>query len=838
MTECAVLDMASEYLKDIYNINSLESIVNAQYGRCDIQGVLKAINIELGKLKIDQTRLFMAMKTIAEENRNRDRYEFENEPTHFDGETFDDGALLISRRFDAAISNMNSAEYEKSRVEFGYLLHTVQDFYSHSNWIEIGYGEPNKGIGKYEVLGKYASKEMRTCVECVGNSCRSNIVPSILQNNVLTSGYFRLRVVGAFLDTKPKPKPVGKCSHGGVLDATISTDATGGGINKDTLTSVHGHLHQEAASVAYDATKQILHEFWKRVGNEPFGQFLGLSESLRNISSSSLIIVMDTTGSMGSYIAMAKQIAITIVDSHQTLEYKPSNYILSPFNDPEWGPLTTSLTPQEFTNEISKLSANGGDDTPELYYHGILDALQVCEIGSSLYAFTDAPAKDAYLKSQAVQLAKEKRVTITLFYAGSSRKRQTGNVQTKVTDVIEDLTIVDGNDLSSITGGIIMGINSQSLSVTEDYIINRLDMHKLKPIIFARGNQLNLTFYVDSSMKTLRIEVTSSYALTTTGLRLTKSSGQILMPIPSSQTQFAFIYTVPLEQSDVGEWNIFSPITVAHNIELNAISNISCSSTLQKQLVDSSSDLNFVTLTSRPIQGEKDLFVLTICDNLPLDLITGEVYLMDTKDGSSISEILTPIRVSPNGFLSRINVPNDDFRLKTVVHLKDGSLIQRQEKRIISPTSIALSIDNQPYYVLLNEAVSMNYTLYNYGQNPLRVTLRVNDALGLLSSSGILKAYDIVGNSNVSDTIEMNTRQIVDVSSNTTMITDSVLFSIAALNFEYEDKVSVYIQPIDVPLTEQTEYQKPPRNSANKGSTSLLMQFILMLSVGFYRVYV
>ncbi|CAF1439252.1 unnamed protein product [Rotaria magnacalcarata] len=836
MTECAVLDMASEYLKTIYKINSLESIVNAQYGRCNVKGILEVINIELGKLKIDQTRLFMAMQTIADENRKRDAVEFENAPTHFDGETFDDGALLISRRFDAAISNANSAEYEKSRVEFGSLLHTVQDFYSHSNWIEIGYGEPNNGIGKYEVLGKYASKEMRTCVDCVGTSCRSNIVRSILQGNVLTSGYFSLNPVGSILGTKPKP--FGKCSHGGLLDVTTFTDAKGGGINKDTLTSVHGHLHQEAASVAYDATKQILHEFWKRVGDEPFGQFLGLSESLRNISSSSLIIVMDTTGSMASYIAMAKQIAISIVDSHQTLEYKPSNYILSPFNDPTWGPLTTSLTPQQFTNEISKLTATGGGDGPELYYHGILDALQVCEIGSSLYAFTDAPAKDAYLKSQVVQLAKDKRVTITLFYARSSQKRQTGNIETKVTDVIEDLTIIDGNDLSSITGGIIMGVNAQSLSVTQDYIINRLDIHKLKSIVFARGDRLNLTFYVDSSMKTLRIEVTSSYALTTAGLRLTKSSGEILTPIPSSQTPYVFIYTVPLEQSDVGEWNIFSPITVVHNIQLNAISNISCSATLQKQLVDSSSDLNFVALTGRPIQDEKDLFVLTICDNLPSDLITGEVHLMDTKSGSSISEILTPIRVSPNGFLSRISVPRDDFRLKTVVHLKDGSLIQRQEKRIISPTSIALSIDNQPYYVLLNETVSMNYTLYNYGQNPLRVTLRVNDALGLLSSSGILKVYDIVGNSNVSDTIEMNTRQIVDISSNTTMITDSVLFSIAGLNFEYEDKVSVYIQPIDVPLTEQTEYQKPSRNSAKKGSTSLLVQFILMLFVGLYQIYV
>ncbi|CAF3109093.1 unnamed protein product [Rotaria sp. Silwood2] len=789
-------------------------------------------------LRIDQERLLLAIETVAEANKKRDLVELMNEATHFDGEKFDDGALLISQRLDAAVSNTNMQEYEKARADFGSLLHTVQDFYSHSNWIEIGHREPNKGIGKYQILGRYASKEMRTCVDCVGDSCQNNIEPSLNENNVLTSGYFSVNVIGHLFNTNLKP--TGKCSHGGLSDVTTFTDAKGGGINKDTLKSDHGYLHTTAAAVAYVATKQIFHEFWEKIGNASFGQFIGLSENLRNLSSNSLIIVMDTTASMGPYIAMAKQIAIGIVNIHQTLEYKPYNYILAPFNDPAWGPLTISLSPEEFRNKIGYLAASGGGDIPELYYHGILDALKVCEIGSSLYAFTDASAKDAYLKSQVIQLAKEKRVTITLFYARNSRKRQIGDVGTKVRDIIEDLSISNGNDLASITGGVIMSINAQSLNVTQDYIIDRLDVNKHKTIIFARGARLNLTFYVDSSMKSLRIEVTSSNYLTGTDFRLIKPSGEILSPKPSSQTPYVLIYTFPLEYSDVGQWMIDSPMSVVHNVQLNAVSNVSCSSTLQKQLVDSSSNISFVSLTSKPIQGETDLYVLTLCDNLPSSLVTGEVHLMDANMGTTLARILTPIQVSSTGFLSKIAVPSGDFRLKTVVHLQDGSIVQRQEKSVISPTLISISIDDQPYRVLLNETVVMNYTIYNHGQNQLQINLRVNDAIGLLSSSGILKAYDIAEMSNISDTIQMSTTKLSEISSNSTAMTDLVVFSIAALTFEYDETVSVYIQEQNVPLTNQTHYQepsRPPPNGVNERPGLFLMQFVLVFVIGFYQVY-
>ena len=85
----------------------------------------------------------------------------------------------------------------------------------------------------------------------------------------LTSGYFLL-----LLDIFNK-KPVGKCSHGGSSDATKDNDAIGG-INKDTLASIHGYLHEPAAQTAYLATCKILRQFRTEVHDTAFGKFLNI----------------------------------------------------------------------------------------------------------------------------------------------------------------------------------------------------------------------------------------------------------------------------------------------------------------------------------------------------------------------------------------------------------------------------------------------------------------------------------------------------------------------------------------------------------------------------------
>jgi hypothetical protein len=669
---------------------------------------------------------------------------------------------------------------------------------------------------------------MRTCVDCEGDACRTNIHSSIIENNILTSGYFGLQILGIkFGDTV---KPEGKCSHGNSFDYTVQTDAKGGGINKDTIKSDHGHLHLIAASVAYNATKQILTEFWTLVGKEPFGQFLGLSTNLRNLSANSLIIVMDDTGSMESYIEMAKQIAISIVDIHQTLEYKPSNYILSPFNDPTWGPLTVSETPERFTTEISNLTAHGGGDEPELYYHGIVEALKVCEIGSFMYVFTDAPAKDAYLKRQAIQLAKEKRVTITLFYVTNSlRKQQTGRIYAESDDVIEQLDGNDANSLPSITGGVKMGINAQAFNATKDYIIQRLKADQLATIIFAQGSNMSITFYVDSSINSLQIEVTAKRSLSSTGFRLIKPSGEELSPIPTSQTPFILIYTVPIERHEIGRWTMISRMNTEHTVQLNAVSRISCSSTLQKEIIGSSSNSSFTPLMTQPIKNETNLFVLTICENLPYDLQTGYIDLINAKNGSNILQTLSPIRASSTGFLSKVTIPDVDFRISTTVILQNATRIQRQEKKIISPTFISLSVDDQPYVVVLNNVLAMNYTIYNHDQTQLIINLRATDTLGLLSTGVTVKNYTVSGLSHVSDTIKVNVNNINGMDSNTTVVTDSVIFSITTSNYEYDQFVPLYILQRNIPLTNQSDYQQPPKSSSVVNSGRSIITFALSI---------
>lgn len=61
----------------------------------------------------------------------------------------------------------------------------------------------------------------------------------------------------------------GKCSHGGDFDDTSTTDPVGG-ISKDDTGSSHGFLHQDAVSLAVNATVELLEDIRLSVGDENF----------------------------------------------------------------------------------------------------------------------------------------------------------------------------------------------------------------------------------------------------------------------------------------------------------------------------------------------------------------------------------------------------------------------------------------------------------------------------------------------------------------------------------------------------------------------------------------
>lgn len=210
-----------------------------------------------------------------------------------------------------------------------------KDFYSHSNWVELGNNIPYGAlINSEQTLNTLAglcllSEEHKsaahlcftwirmwmwqhiylmlhadtpclaftadintpTCRSCEGDNCEDNILPELLNQGLLTSGYF-----GLFSSKKPpgnlktsaasfeQSRTVwqcakhkcphwleGKCSHGGFFDRTSRTEPVGG-INKDTVDSNHGSLHPKAADLAVLATMDLLEELRVAVGDRRFLQ--------------------------------------------------------------------------------------------------------------------------------------------------------------------------------------------------------------------------------------------------------------------------------------------------------------------------------------------------------------------------------------------------------------------------------------------------------------------------------------------------------------------------------------------------------------------------------------
>ncbi|XP_029604646.1 von Willebrand factor A domain-containing protein 7-like [Salmo trutta] len=96
----------------------------------------------------------------------------------------------------------------------------------------------------------------------MGGNCTDNILPEVLQQGLLTSGYFNLF---------SSNKPAGKCSHSGLFDRTSGRDLVGG-IKKDDVGSSHGHLHHTAADVAVNATMELLEDIRGAAGDKDFLQ--------------------------------------------------------------------------------------------------------------------------------------------------------------------------------------------------------------------------------------------------------------------------------------------------------------------------------------------------------------------------------------------------------------------------------------------------------------------------------------------------------------------------------------------------------------------------------------
>ncbi|XP_042355378.1 von Willebrand factor A domain-containing protein 7-like [Plectropomus leopardus] len=436
------------------------------------------------------------IRLIQKMNKRVDLLRFAQSSYHMDNELILEGRRLITDGLSVVKASNKEQNFKPARERLGQILHTLQDFYSHSNWVEIGHKLPNSNLIRADTIINIAAKDRATCRNCVGNNCRNNILEDILSENVLTTGYFALVF---------SSKPQGKCSHGDDYDRTRDTEPIGG-INKDTVNSSHGHRHKEAAQLAIAATSELLEDIRAAAGDRPFLQLMGIS------TGKALCFVIDTTGSMSDDIATVRTVTSSIIDSKVGTEDEPSVYILVPFNDPDFGPLTKTTDPEVFRNAVNSLTASGGGDFPEKSLSGLQLALTGAPSNSEIFVFTDASAKDSHLRDTVIALIEQTKSVVNFMITavlGFRRRRQSdGGQQNHIRMTSSDAQLYE--NISQISGGLAIEVTKDQLLAATS-IITQSSSSSLVTLLQASRSPAkaeNFTFTVDESVRNLTVYIT------------------------------------------------------------------------------------------------------------------------------------------------------------------------------------------------------------------------------------------------------------------------------------------------------------------------------------------
>ncbi|XP_048052723.1 von Willebrand factor A domain-containing protein 7-like isoform X2 [Megalobrama amblycephala] len=407
---------------------------------------------------------------------------------HFDNEDFKNGRDLITQGIAAVKVSMKQGRYLSARTSLGAVCHTLQDFYSHSNWVELGSTAPFSTLIRPDLpLNNLAGPNTKICKSCVGKDCSDNILPEILQQKILTSGYFHL-----FSSNKPE----GKCSHGGFLDRTSSRDPTGG-INKDGISSNHGFLHQRAAEMAINATVELLEDIRVATGNQAFLQLMGLNQT------SVLAFVFDITGDLSSYISKAKRASFSIIDSRRGTSEEPSEYILVPFNNQDSGPLIRTGNADTFKRHINSLSTSVGGNFSDMALSGLLLTLTQAPPSSDIFVFTDSSAKDSELKSAVEGMIEITKSTVN-FLLTSFSSRSGKNISSSRLLSQSDIQLY--RDLAHVSGGQTIEVTDTRLSQAIITDVITADLVTVLERSSAKAD--NFSFFLDPSLSNVTVYVT------------------------------------------------------------------------------------------------------------------------------------------------------------------------------------------------------------------------------------------------------------------------------------------------------------------------------------------
>lgn len=670
---------------------------------------------------------------------------------HFDAERFIRGNNLLLTSQELILNSIRNEQYSIAREQLGTYLHTLQDFYSHSNWIEMGENNSYLLLGEINAFNSsnVATINMSTCLNCdrpckeCPYECVNNILPSLNQEKIFTSGYY----VDESEDGQPVPKPTNvlKCSHGNVVDKTSDIPALGG-INKDmksSLLSPH-YYHQEiAANVAIEATYLFFKKLWHLTETQQdnrtyFGRLLELVPDQL-----SLVFIIDCSDNIDRIKTFVREIIINTVPLPNEIriiafEKQTFSIIIKPYLDGEIDRLF---------NFLDRLIVI---DHMKLTPYDIMTNLLALNDHCIVYIFTNELNDDREISI----LAKRKNCHVNFL---SLKQKKLFN-----------------------TRGDILHIQNNNLSSLESVITPTLNMNAI-PILLVDNPTTNLyKFYIDSSVEMIYFMINSSSNLDLKTLFLSPNHSRIDLRLNSDNQH---IKIGQINRPKIGQWQFRINSSLIKSFQIKFITPIQ----FEHSFKIFNTNLNhpgLYSITTEPIKNSHLYSSIRILQYTSQNIIFNELEFIDTSN--RILKQYKLLKQNDIIYTSKIQIPSVNFYIRIKGINQQNEYIERLYSHEIIPRTLELDIiidSHSSSFIKPNEQAKINFTLINHNSHQLPIDIII------IQSNPI---FDIILNKNQfilkPDEIQTNYFELKSLNN----ITSSSEISIIAKNYYQSDAFNIH----------------------------------------------
>ncbi|XP_076138630.1 von Willebrand factor A domain-containing protein 7 [Alosa pseudoharengus] len=647
---------------------------------------------------------------------------------HFDSERVDAATEMLREFWNQSVLLAKAREYQGARHNLGQLFHSLQDFYSHSNWVEMG----QKTIYQHLLDPKAtaiptASEDIHTCEECHLPTCKNNIL------KVMHNPKFPLLTTGYFSDYPMKPP--GKCSHGGILDSSRHQGARGG-INKDSTSpffSPHHYLHAEAAKLATMATLMVLRDLRDIVEPKSFLRLFSVRQP------PALVFVIDTTGSMFEEISAARLRAYSIIQARARDggHAQPGTFLLVPFHDPGVGPVYETDDPAQFLHYLDDLTALGGGDEPEMCFTAIQLALTNSPPLSEIFVFTDASAKDRHLYNSVEALTLEKQSKVTFLLTEDTKRGMRRRRETLSPDRFSLYT-----SLASVSGGLTIFTSNKDIEKVSAIVQDTIATASKVTLLHAESHvdpDCSHAFQVDRSMSNVTLHLAG--AITDCTLISPNGHTQPLLgpPGPLAELQrLQGLYRVtlwpPIQQ---GQWHITAK--ARGNVTFSVIGDSSLDFLYYLATEANETHPGLSRVEGSPIAGLPVFLVLAVTGLSPAQRTSFSHVTLMGAGGKGLQNVAlnstSSLWTSEQELVGRIEaVPHTPFCVHLFGRDGHGNTVERVSSEMIQPTHVQIQVLSSSHLVP-GHNTSVAFEVWNHG--PARsFSLSAMDDHGYLSPTG------------------------------------------------------------------------------------------------------